>query len=68
MIQVHAINSMVTSFLAGVICVEGNSFKEYCLTFPKNILKELEYEFPKLVAEKADRLISNIKVISAHCP
>jgi hypothetical protein len=53
---------MVTSFLVGVVGVEAVGFKEFCLSYPTNILKELEYEFPKLVAEKADQLVMDIKV------
>ena len=57
----HAINSMVTSFLVGVVGVKAGSFKEICLAYPTNILKDLEFEFPKLVAEKADALVCDIK-------
>lgn len=58
----HAIESMVNSFLVGVVNVEAYGFKEFCLAFPTRILKELEYEFPKLVAEKAEQLVTDIKV------
>ena len=60
--QVHALNSMVISFLVGVVSVEANNFKEFCMAYPMEILRELEYEFPKLVAEKADYLVCDIKV------
>lgn len=60
--QVHAIESMVTSFLVGVATVEASCFKEFCLAYPTNILKDLEFEFPKLVAGKADGLVCDIKV------
>ena len=53
---------MVTSFLVGVVSVEASGFKEFCLAYPTNILKELEYEFPKLVAGKAEELVTDIKV------
>ncbi len=58
----HAINSMITSFLVGVVSVEASNFKEFCLAYPMEILKELEYEFPKLISEKADNLVCDIKV------
>ena len=75
MLQVHAIESMVNSFLVGVVNVEASAFKEFCLAFPTRILKELEYEFPKLVAKKAEQLVTDIKVCvfyehrltSIHC-
>ena len=52
---------MVTSFLVGVVGVKAREFMDFCLSYPNSILKDLEYEFPKLVAEKADHLISDIK-------
>ena len=60
--QVHAINSMIMSFLVGVVSVEAGNFMEFCLAYPMEILGQLEYEFPKLVAEKADYLTCDIKV------
>lgn len=60
-IQVHAINSMVKSFLVGVVGVKASCLKEFCLAYPTSILEDLESEFPKLVAEKADHLVCDIK-------
>ena len=48
--------------MVGVVSVEATSFKEFCLSYPTNILSELDYEFPKLVAKKAEELVTDIKV------
>lgn len=53
---------MVVSFRFGMVDVRGEDFRESCLTFPQNNLKELEYELPVLVSSKADYLVSIISV------
>lgn len=53
---------MMTTFLVGVVRVEVDSFKEFCLGYPTRILEDLEFEFPKLVAKIADDLVCDIKV------
>ena len=55
-------DNMVTSFIVGMVGVEGKDFKGSCLTYPQTILQVLEYEFPILVANKASSLAKNIKV------
>ena len=57
---------MVTSFLVGVVGVEASSFKELCLAYPTSILQDLEFEFPKLVAKKADKLVCDIKASGSY--
>lgn len=54
---------MVPSFTVGMVVVRGSFFKDFCLSFPERLLKELELELPTLITSKANQLISDMKVL-----
>jgi len=57
---------MVDSFVVGVVNVKGYTFKDHCLSYPKQLLSTLNSELPNLVVGMCNQLSYDIKVTDKY--